>query len=70
MGDLDDYLITNYDGSSGNNSYPTLRFYDATTSTGEDVYDEDNNLVVDFLQPEERFNVTLYYENVTYCIYW
>ena len=70
MEGLNDFLEERY-SSPENPNYSVLKYFDAVLSTGEVLYNDSNDqLIVDQIQPTETFNVTLYYDDKTLCMYW
>ena len=70
MEELPGFLQREY-SSPGNTEYSVLNYFDAVLSTGEVLYNDSNNaLVVREIQPDETFNVTLFYDDYTYCMTW
>lgn len=72
MSNLDDYLHTHYSYNMKNShdvTYPYLRDFDAEKN-GQPLLDDNNDVIVTYLHPNETFDVTLYYDTVTMCTKW
>ena len=77
MGDFEQHIDDEFSQPQYTGPYGELRYYQAVLSDGQELYDdqddEDNDndvLLVQGIQPEERINVTLYYAEKTLCTYW
>ena len=73
MANLEDYLYRNYNYNATNSNgitYPTLKDFDAKKNDGQPLLDANDNVLVNYLQPNETFNVTLYYKTITMCTEW
>ena len=73
MGDLDNYIEEHFSQPATNEqgeTYGNLEYFDAELSNGDPLYDDQDNLIVKTLQPEQIINVTLMYTDKTLCTYW
>ena len=73
MGDLNDYIQERFSTPATNQhgqTYGNLEHFDAELSNGDQLYDDQNNLIVKTLQPDQIINVTLMYTDKTLCTYW
>ena len=73
MSNLEDYLHRSYSFNAMNadgQKYPVLQDFNAERTDGEQLLNENNEVLVNYLQPNETFNVKLYYELVTMCTEW
>ena len=73
MGDLDNYIQEHFSNPATNQqgeTYGVLDYFDAELSNGDPLYDDQDNLIVKTIQPDQKINVTLMYSDKTLCTYW